>query len=93
MERFIYEGNIFGYVFQGRESAKQDEERPKLRRFSRKNTFFIILLEVRPSVSQGSQFISLFILDEFNMKMTRENVLPFCQERQNISPAKFEEQN
>lgn len=81
------------YVFQGKEDAERDKGiRPKLRRRSRKNSFFffffsVILLEVRPS---GTQFTSLFIFDEFSMKF-RDNVLLFCQERENFFSAKFEE--
>lgn len=85
------------YVFQGKEDAERGEGiRLKLRRRSRKNSFFffffplVILLEVRPSESQGTQFTSLFIFDEFSMKF-RDNVLLFCQERQNFFSAKFEE--
>lgn len=72
--------------------SRVKEERPRLRRFSRKKIdFFIMLLVVRSSDSQGSQLISLFIHDEFSMKMNREDVLPICQERQKFFPAKFEE--
>lgn len=90
-EFYIHKEYAFVYVFQGKEDAERDKGiRPKLRRRSRKNSFFFFFGNTVRSEAKWTQFTSLFIFDEFSMKF-RDNVLLFCQERENSFSAKFEE--
>lgn len=70
--------------------TKKDEGRLKLRRICNNNVFFHNSVR-RPSDSQGSQLISLSLLEKFRIEMNTKNVLPISQDRQNFFPAKFEE--